>query len=163
MGGNRWWEKIIGLAELTLVSEGWSWSSRYTCSLPPQITRPNPPTLRCNLWRSGWLKILGTLKYEEHWRARLSRVICGGREQVYREDQDHPSLTKVSSANPIILPSSDTIGIFSTLKAIDITFSRSSMTEDMYDSAQVDKSQTHAKNAQNCKNCHKKLSKNDRF
>ena len=34
---------------------------------------------------------------------RLSRVTCGGREQVYREDQDNPSLTKVSSANPIIL------------------------------------------------------------
>ena len=27
------------------------------------------------------------------------RVICGGREQVDQEDYDHPSLTKVSSAN----------------------------------------------------------------
>ena len=30
------------------------------------------------------------------------RVICGGRGQVDREDQDHPSLTMVSLANPTI-------------------------------------------------------------
>ena len=40
---NSFLQKIVRLAKLTLVSEGWSRSSRSTCPLPPQITRDRLP------------------------------------------------------------------------------------------------------------------------
>ena len=70
-------------------------------SPPPTDYTPYPAHPACNLWGS-MIQNLGALKYEEDAWMRLSRVICGGRGQVDREDQDHPSLTKVSSANPTI-------------------------------------------------------------
>ena len=50
-GGDRYWEKILGLAERTLGKWKMILIFSMYLSLPPQITRPGPgPPLACNQW-----------------------------------------------------------------------------------------------------------------
>ena len=62
---------------------------RYTNTWDPGVDYPNPthPTHPvCNLWVNPCKHQEGALKCGGIRRARLSRVICGGRGQVDRED-----------------------------------------------------------------------------
>ena len=102
---SRWRVKIGRLAELTLVSEGWSIIFLFHLSPPPtDYTPKTQPTLACNLCGDHGEKnctVLQSVRIQCGPRHLMQSV--GGGDRWIMKIMDHPSLTKVSSANIPIL------------------------------------------------------------